>query len=106
MVLNNKGAISQVKLTDMKRNVFKIAHQIKGNFATWSDALKAAWKLIKIATGYEVAITYAKATGELREAIAQGIGKLDTLVKGFFRYQEIIEGEMQWRSCRLERMVF
>lgn len=90
----------------MKSRVFKIAHQIKENFATWSDALKAAWKIIKIAMGYEVAIKYAKATGEVRPAIAQGIGDLETLQRGFFRYRELIDGVMGWRSCRLERMIF
>lgn len=90
----------------MKSKVFKIAHQIKENFTTWSDALKAAWKIAKLFLGFPVRLTFVKSTGEVREANAIAMTTISTLEKGYFKFVEEIQGGTQWRSCRLERMIF
>lgn len=90
----------------MKSKVLKIAHQIKQFFASWSNAVSAAWKIVKLFLGYPVKLTFAKDTGEVREAQAIALGATSTLDKGYFRFVEQIEGGTQWRSCRLERMIF
>lgn len=83
-----------------------IAHQIKDQFTNWSEAVTAAWKLAKLFLGRAVTITFAKSSGEVREAKAVAIGSLKTLENGFFRFVEMVEGGTQWRSCRLQRMIF
>lgn len=83
------------------------AHQIKAHFETFGQALKAAWMLAKLFLGRAVDLTFAKSTGELREAEAVAVGSLSTIEKGFFRFVELLEnGNTQWRSCRFERMIF
>lgn len=89
----------------MKSKALKIAHQIRHNFANWSNALTAAWKIAKLFLGRPVELTFAKSDGEVREAKAIALGSIETLQKGYFRFVEMIEGETQWRSCRLERMI-
>lgn len=89
----------------MKSKVFIIAHQVKQYFTNFSDALKAAWRIVKLFLGYPIHLTFAKETGEIREADALAIGGLSTLESGFFRFVEAIDGRTQWRSCRLDRMV-
>lgn len=84
-----------------------IAHQIKSNFDSFADALRAAWKIAKLFFGKNVELTFAKNSGEVREAKAVALGSLETLTKGYFRFVEMLENEnTQWRSCRLERMIF
>lgn len=84
-----------------------IAHQIRNQFQTWSEAVTAAWKIAKLFLGRSVNLTFAKSTGEVREAKAVAVGGLNTLSKGFFRFVEMLaDGTTQWRSCRLERMIF
>lgn len=90
----------------MKSKVFKLAHQIKSSFSTFSQALKAAWKIIKMQMGYLETVMFAKSTGEVRKAEVIAIGSLTTIEKGFVRFIEIIEGKSQWRSFRIERMIF
>jgi len=83
------------------------AHQIKEQFPTFADALRAGWVLAKLQREQQVQITFAKQTGEIREAKAVGMGSVDTLVKGYVRFVELLENaETQWRSFRLERLVF
>lgn len=82
----------------------------KGLFTTISEALKAAWKrakLIKQLTNGVAYFTYAKATGELRDAIG-------TLRNGNYAYEYKTNGKgskvevikyfdlqaKAWRSCR------
>lgn len=90
----------------MKSKVFRLAHSIKSNFENWSQALTAAWKIVKASLGYQVKVTFAKSTGELREANIIALGTLSTLEKGFCRFVEMVDGKSQWRSFRLDRMVF
>lgn len=91
----------------MKSEVFKLAHQIKSFFRSFSEALRAAWMMVKAKAGRLVRFTFAKETGEVREADAIGGGSLDTCTKGFFRFVEkTAEGAEQWRSFRIERLIF
>ena len=89
-----------------QRKVMNTAHQIKSYFASFADALRAAWAITKLFFGQSVNLTFAKATGEVRHADAIAVGSLSTLEKGFFRFVETIDGGTQWRSCKLERMIF
>ncbi len=57
-----------------KSKLFKIAHAIvkKGEASTFSEALKAAWKAIRVYSGMlvgKVAFTFKKVNGEIRHAI-------------------------------------
>ena len=56
-----------------KSKLFKVAHAIirKGQAATLSDALKAAWKAVKIYTQMLgiVVFTFRKSNGEIRKAV-------------------------------------
>lgn len=91
----------------MKSKVFKTAHQIKQYFTTWSEALKAAWAVVKLFFGRPINLTFAKSCGEVREAKAVKVYSLDTIKKGFIRFVEALEsGETQFRSFRLERLIF
>lgn len=57
-----------------KSKLFKIAHSIQKRtpLATFGDALRMAWKAIKIYYGMlvgKVAFTFKKANGEIRKAV-------------------------------------
>lgn len=57
-----------------KSKLFKIAHAIikKGEASNFSDALKAAWKAIRVYSGMlvgKVSFTFKKVNGEIRHAI-------------------------------------
>jgi hypothetical protein len=63
----------------MKSSVFTLAHKIKAQFTTWSEALKAAWKQIKdkfntakelksMLASKTVHFEFIKKNGEVREA--------------------------------------
>lgn len=78
-----------------------------GFFKSFRIALKAAWKVLKIQAGIATDITYIKVdTGEVRNARALQVGSLSTLVEGFVRYMEEINGLFQWRSFRISNLVF
>ncbi|MCB0649560.1 MAG: hypothetical protein KDC49_22985 [Saprospiraceae bacterium] len=87
--------------------LFTIAWTIKklGLASSFSEALKKAWIIMKIKLAGNVAITFAKETGEVRAAKALSIGNLDTLSKGFVRYVENINGTESWRSFRIDRLM-
>lgn len=90
-----------------RSKIFTLAHQIKRQFDTFSSALKAAWRIIKMKMGESISITFAKSTGELRTAQAVAVGSLSTIEKGFVRFvEQVSEDKTQWRSFRLERLVF
>lgn len=77
-----------------------------GFFKSFRIALKAAWKVLKIQAGIATDITYVKAeTGEIRNAKALQVGSLSTMVEGFVRYMEEINGLFQWRSFRIANLV-
>lgn len=55
-----------------KSQLFKLAHAIKSQFASFAEALKQAWKVLKLrlamSTSY-VAFKYRKVDGSIREAV-------------------------------------
>ncbi len=56
----------------MKTLLFKIAHSIKANYSTFSDALKQAWKIIKLRMKMKfsnVVFQYKKVDGSIRNAV-------------------------------------
>lgn len=84
----------------------RLAHQIKDLFSSFSQALKAAWQIAKLAAGFSINITFAKDTGEVRNAHAIACGGLSTIEKGFVRFvEQLEEGRTQWRSFRIERLI-
>ena len=87
--------------------LFSIGWKIKkmGLAGSFSEALKKAWIIMKIKLAGNVAITFAKETGELRAAKALSVGSLDTLNRGFVRYIENIDGKESWRSFRIDRLM-
>lgn len=91
----------------MKSKVFTLAHAIKSNFQSFSDALKAAWKIIKLTLSRQTEIKFAKKSGEIRKALALKIINLeDTIDRGFARFIEInSDGEEQFRSFKIERLI-
>ena len=89
------------------KKVMNLAHAIKVWFTDFGKALTAAWRLIKLQMGIPVQLKFAKAGGEVREANAVAISTLSTIDKGFIRFVEMLDtGRTQWRSLRLERMIF
>lgn len=91
----------------MNGKALSLAHSIKLFFTSWSDAVTAAWKIVKMQAGIATPVTFAKSEGEVREATVIAIGSLSTLDKGFVRFVENTDnGGTQWRSFRLDRMIF
>lgn len=90
----------------IRSKALKISHQIKSWFSNWGEAQKAGWILAKLQNGISVNFEFAKSEGEVRKAKAIAIGGLGTIAKGFVRFLEMVEDKTQWRSFRLERLVF
>ena len=76
-------------------------------FTSLSEALKAAWKIIKVKMGTPQTIHFAKKnTGELRTANILAFGSFSTLEKGYLRFVEMLEnGTTQWRSLTISRII-
>ena len=89
----------------IRSSVMTIAHQIRNYFNTWSQALKAAWLLVKLRMGQIITIQFAKSTGEIRTAEVVAVGSFSTIEKGFIRFVELVEEGSQWRSFRIERLL-
>ena len=56
----------------MKTKLFKIAHAIKAQFANFGEALKQAWKIIKLQSRMMVgnaSFKFRKVDGSIREAV-------------------------------------
>lgn len=95
-----------MKTFNLNSKALKIAHKIKAQFDNWSDALKAAWRIIKIQAGRPTHITFVKSSGEVRTAKAIALGSIETISRGFVKFVEALEGgSAQWRSFRLERLI-
>jgi hypothetical protein len=91
----------------MKSKVMKLAHLIKAFFNSWSRALKAAWIIVKLHFERAQVITFAKSDGEVRKAKALLVTRLETAAKGYIQFVEDLgNGETQWRSFRIERLIF
>lgn len=83
-----------------------IAHFIKATFNSFSQALTLAWKIVKANMKKLTKIKFAKKCGEVRTATMK-YASLDTLSKGYVRFLEVLaDGQEQWRSFRLERVIF
>lgn len=81
-----------MKMKVNKSKLFKIAHAIfrKGQVATWSQALSAAWKAIKVYTKMlygNVEFTFRKVNGEIRKAIGT-LHDIDYVAKGTGNHSE------------------
>lgn len=64
-----------------------------GFFQSFSVALKASWRILKIQSGKPTDITFIKTdTGEIRNAKALQVGTLSTMVEGFCQ----IHGRNKW----------
>ena len=98
----------------MKSRLFKIAHSIKNQFATFSEALIHAWKVIrlqfKLCTNALVNFTYRKIDGSIREAVGTlesvpapkgGFRKTNHAVLNYFDLQQ-----NDWRCARIENIIF
>lgn len=98
----------------MKSRLFKIAHSIRADFATFGEALRHAWCVVKLQVELcirsAVSFTYLKVDGSIRKAV----GTLDNVPtpKGGFRknnYGLLAYFDRQqndWRSCRIANLIF
>lgn len=95
----------------MKTLLFKIAHSIKGQFASFSEALKQAWKVIKLRMKLSrgnASFKFVKVDGTIREAV--GTLNIQYEAKGtkeknysLFNYYDVIsEG---WRSFKVANLI-
>lgn len=67
----------------IQSKVFTFAHQIKTNFQSWSNALKFAWKKLKIQaklSSGKIHFSFIKKSGEIRPAYG-------TTNNSFFNYE-------------------
>jgi hypothetical protein len=99
----------------MKSKVFKFAHRVRKNFNNWSEALKFAWKKIKLQMRLNNKLCYfqfkKKSTGELRDALGTtNIGFINYEFKGYpndkwyiIRFWET--NKSQWRSLDVRTLV-
>lgn len=93
-----------------KRRVIQLASEIREHVNSWSEALKASWKITRMFFGMKVSFVFEKVdkvTGEMieRPATAIAIGSLKTIKKGFVRFLEEVGDRTQWRSFRIERLI-
>lgn len=96
----------------MKSKLFKIAHSIKANYATFSEALKYAWKVIRLRIKMKsgvVSFSFIKVDGSIRKAI----GTLKDIPAStgtkspnhsVFTYFDIEAAS--YRSARIENLIF
>lgn len=97
----------------MKRRLFLIAHSIKANFATFSEALKHAWLTVKLQVKLclgVVAFKYKKLDGSIRQAT--GTNDHGQQLKGSDRPKNYgiltyFDTEVQaFRSAKIENLLF
>lgn len=98
----------------MKSRLFKIAHTIKGNFSSFSDALVFAWRVIKLqyalCTQALVNFTYKKVDGTIRHAV--GTLERVPMPKGGFKkpnhslltYFDLQQNE--YRCAKVSNLIF
>lgn len=96
----------------MKSRLFNIAWSVADKFATFSEALTYAWKVIKLQWSLlcgTVSFSYRKVDGSIRKAV----GTLDVKYerktdkpsnKGMFTYWDV-EAE-NWRGCLIQNLIF
>ncbi len=95
----------------MKTLLFKIAHSIKANYITFSDALKQAWKIIKLRMKMKfrnVVFQYKKVDGSIRNAVgtlnvsyeSKGGKSVNYSVVNYFDTES-----NGWRSFKAENLI-
>lgn len=89
----------------IQSQVMSIAHEIKSFFSTFGQALKAAWKIVKLHLGIETIFAFENKEGDRREADIVSLGSLKTIEKGFIRFTEMGLDGIQWRSFRINRLL-
>lgn len=94
----------------MKSLLFKIAHTVKSKFNSFSEALKYAWKVIKLRMKMKkgiVSFRFKKVDGSIREAVGtlpatpQGSGKPNLKV---FTYFDVEKND--YRCSRIDALIF
>jgi hypothetical protein len=98
----------------MRSRLFKIAHSIKGQFATYAEALVHAWKVIKLqyalTTRALVNFSFKKVDGTIREAVGTlvnaptpkgGHRKINYTLLTYFDLQQ-----NDWRCAKVENLIF
>lgn len=94
----------------MKSLLFKIAHTVKSKFNSFSEALKYAWKVIKLRMKMKkgiVSFRFKKVDGSIREAVGtlpatpQGNGKPNLKV---FTYFDVEKND--YRCSRIDALIF
>lgn len=95
----------------MKTLLFKIAHSIKGQFASFSEALKQAWKVIKLKyklSHGNASFKFVKIDGTIREAV--GTLNIQYEAKGtkeknysLFNYYDVVA--QGWRSFKVANLI-
>lgn len=98
----------------MKKQLFKIAHAIKDRFATFGDALRHAWLVVKLKVkmiNHVVEFTFVKVDGSIRQAYGTLKASILPETKGIrttpsdnFTYFDI--QRQQYRSCKIANIVF
>lgn len=96
----------------MKSLLFKIAHKVKLKFNSFSEALKYAWKVIKLRMKMKkgiVSFRFKKVDGSIREAVGtlpttpQGNGTREPNLK-VFTYFDIEKND--YRCSRIDALIF
>lgn len=97
----------------MRTLLFTIAHRVKSNFDNFSEALKYAWKVIKLRmqlTKRVVSFKFKKVDGSIRSAV--GTLKSDLLPQGkgksssptVFTYFDLEVND--YRCAKIENLIF
>lgn len=96
----------------MKRRLFNIAWSVRAQFATFSEALTHAWRVVKLQISLCLGIvkfSYTKKDGSRREAV----GTLDSVpaVKGERRTNHGVLtyfdlDAQNWRAAKVENLIF
>ena len=101
----------------MNKLALILAHQIKSNFSTWSEALKTAWNTIKLKSQLRKGIAhffFTKSNGEVREMF--GTLKFDTPYISTSKREKpwyqisfvdtmINPTKNNWRSCDIRNFI-
>lgn len=97
----------------MKTLLFTIAHRVKSSFATFSEALKYAWKIIKLKSKLSkeiVSFKYKKVDGTVRSAVGTLKGDMLPTGKGKSSSPSVMtyfDVEVNgYRCCKIENLIF
>lgn len=96
----------------MKRRVMMIAHSIKGQFATFAQALVRAWKVVKLQIELclgTVEFTYKKVDGSIRRAVGTRDNVPAIKGTGHTNYGVLVYFDLDaraYRSAKVENIIF